>query len=432
MTDPADLGVQEAASALANRQVSARELTENCLGRINSAHGQDLNAFIHVADDLARQQGIASDERRASGKLLSDLDGVPIAVKDNIDVRGMPTTNGLATHWTPVADAPVIQQLRAAGMIILGKLNMHEGALGATTDNPHHDRCMHPMFPGFTPGGSSGGSAAAVAGGLCPVTLGTDTMGSVRLPAAYCGIVGFKPSRSYWSVEGVMPLAKCLDMIGPLARTVCDVAAVLGEQLQVRDLGDSRFGRLTSLEAVETETECTSAFEAALNQLMASGVCCGETDLPGYEPGRARRSGFLISEADAFVAHKQLLIDVPEAFSPEFSAKLDYGRKITPARYDVEMAAVRDVARAFVALFDQFDVIVTLTAPQRTFPFGTPAPVSQADLTAPANFAGCPAISLPLGVGVDERPIGLQLIAAPGADAELLTIAAQVETILKI
>ena len=128
MTDPADLGVQEAASALANRQVSARELTENCLGRINSAHGQDLNAFIHVADDLARQQGIASDERRASGKLLSDLDGVPIAVKDNIDVRGMPTTNGLATHWTPVADAPVIQQLRAAGMIILGKLNMHEGA----------------------------------------------------------------------------------------------------------------------------------------------------------------------------------------------------------------------------------------------------------------------------------------------------------------
>ena len=299
MTDPADLGVQEAASALANRQVSARELTENCLGRINSAHGQDLNAFIHVADDLARQQGIASDERRASGKLLSDLDGVPIAVKDNIDVRGMPTTNGLATHWTPVADAPVIQQLRAAGMIILGKLNMHEGALGATTDNPHHDRCMHPMFPGFTPGGSSGGSAAAVAGGLCPVTLGTDTMGSVRLPAAYCGIVGFKPSRSYWSVEGVMPLAKCLDMIGPLARTVCDVAAVLGEQLQVRDLGDSRFGRLTSLEAVETETECTSAFEAALNQLMASGVCCGETDLPGYEPGRARRSGFLISEADA-------------------------------------------------------------------------------------------------------------------------------------
>ena len=217
--------------------------------------GRALNAFIHVAGDFASEQARESDRRRAPGNPRSSLDGVPIAIKDNIDVVGLPTTNGLATRWMPSADAPVIRRFRDAGMVILGKLNMHEGALGATTDNRHYGRCVHPALPGFTPGGSSGGSAAAVAAGLCPVALGTDTMGSVRIPAAYCGIVGFKPSQTYWPVIGVMPLAFGLDTIGPLARSVEDIAVLLGERLAKPALEGLRFVRLENAHRVDIEPD---------------------------------------------------------------------------------------------------------------------------------------------------------------------------------
>lgn len=431
MTDPADLGVEAAIDALSEGAVTAWELTANCLGRINGPPGRALNAFIHIADDAARAQAAASDERRKAGKLCSRLDGVPIAIKDNIDVFGMPTTNGLATKWHPDADAPVIQRLRDAGMVFLGKLNMHEAALGATTDNPHHGRCHNALRHGYTPGGSSGGSAAAVAGRLCPVTLGTDTMGSVRLPAAYCGIVGFKPSRTYWPVDGVMPLAFELDTIGPLARSVSGIAAVLQEDIANLDPSVVRFAKLANAREIKVEPECVAAFDAALAQMECAIGPFVDVELSGYDPGDARRSGFIVSEVDAFAAHKRLLAEVPSAFSPEFRAMLEYGRKISPERYASERAAIKAVGDAVMEVFDDVDVLVTLTAPQRAFPFDVSPPVNQADLTAPANFAGCPAISLPLGQAPEELPIGLQLISAPGTDRRLLAIAQSVEALLK-
>ncbi|MGI9480682.1 MAG: amidase [Hyphomicrobiaceae bacterium] len=430
MTDPADLGVVDAIASLGSGAISAAELTEACLARISNARGRALNAFIHVADAAAREAAHASDKRRAKGQSRSPLDGVPIAVKDNIDVAGMPTTNGLATHWMPAADAPVIGRLRAAGMVILGKLNMHEGALGATTDNAHHGRCIHPDYPGHTPGGSSGGSAAAVASGLCPVTLGTDTMGSVRLPAAYCGIVGFKPSRDYWPVDGVMPLGLGLDAIGPLAGSVADVAAVLDERIDARELQDVRFGRLDSSGHVDVEPACQTAFDAALTQLTAGGVRCDPVAIGDHDYSRARRAGFIVSEVDGAAAHARLLSEQPEAFSPAFVAMLNYGRNVSPERYDGERDIVDAAGKALIRLFDRHDVLIALTAPQCTFRFGEPVPVNQADLTAPANFAGCPAISLPLPVAAGQRPVGLQLVAPPGSDNALLSIAARVEAAL--
>lgn len=432
MTEPADLGVRDAIAALADGTVTAHQLTESCLARITGDDGRALNAFIHVAGEAARESARESDRRRQDGRPLSPLDGVPIAVKDNIDVLGMPTTNGLATHWMPAAGAPVIQRLRSAGMILLGKLNMHEGALGATTDNIHHGRCNHPGFAGFTPGGSSGGSAAAVAGGLCPVTLGTDTMGSVRLPAAYCGIVGFKPSRDYWPVDGVMALGYGLDTVGPLARSVGDVAAVLGEEVAGHPLPEVRFARLAVAGHVIIETECQAAFDAALARLEASGAKFATAELTDHDPGRARRAGFIVSEVDGAEAHARLLAAAPEAFSPAFRAMLDYGRQVPPERYRAERERVDAAGAAFRALFARFDVIVMPTAPQRAFPFDDPVPVNQADLTALANFAGCPAISLPAPVAPGERPVGLQLIAAPATDATLLAIAAAVEAALQV
>lgn len=430
MTEPADLGVRAAAAALAAGTLTAEQLTEACLARINGDRGRALNAFIHVAGESAGKAACDSDRRRRDGRPLSPLDGVPIAVKDNIDVVGMPTTNGLATHWMPAADAPVIERLRSAGLVLLGKLNMHEGALGATTDNAHHGRCNHPGFPGYTPGGSSGGSAAAVAGGLCPVTLGTDTMGSVRLPAAYCGIVGFKPSRDYWPVDGVMALGYGLDAVGPLARSVGDIAAVLGEEVTLRHLPEVRFAILDVTERVAIEVECQSAFDQARARLETAGATFATADLPDHDPGRTRRAGFIATEVDGANAHERLLAETPQAFSPAFRAMLDYGRQLAPERYQGERARIDAAGGAFRELFDRFDVIVLPTAPQRPFPFEDPVPVNQADLTALANFAGCPAISLPLPIPPAERPVGLQLVAAPGTDTKLLAIAAAVEAAL--
>ena len=429
MSEPADLGVCAASAALADRTVSARALTLSCLARIGGTRGRALNAFIHVAENSALAQAQASDRRGAAGCPLSALDGVPIAIKDNIDVLGMPTTNGLGTSWMPSADAPVVRRLRDLGMTILGKLNMHEAALGATNDNPHHGRCMHPAFPGFTPGGSSGGSASAVAGGLCPVALGTDTMGSVRLPAAYCGIVGFKPSQAYWPIGGVMPLAFGLDTIGPLARSVADIALLLGEQLDEPFAGDLRFARLGNMDDVMTEPECRAAFHTALSQLAAHGIVAGAVRVPHYDPSLARRAGFIVSEVDAAAVHARLLATSPQGFSAAFLAMLRYGERVTPERYQAERRKIEQTAARFQALFDRVDIVVTLTAPQRAFAFTDPVPDNQADFTAIANFAGCPAISLPLPTPPGERSVGLQLVAAPGRDRMLLRIAAQFEAI---
>jgi len=426
----ADLGVRGATTALAVGEVSALELVLSFLERITSERGRAFNAFLHVAGDFACEQARESDRRRAAGNPRSSLDGVPIAIKDNIDIAGLPTTNGLATRWIPTADAPVARRFRDAGMVILGKLNMDEGALGATTDNRHHGRCAHPTFPGFTPGGSSGGSATAVAGGLCPVALGTDTMGSVRLPAAYCGVVGFKPSLTYWPATGVMPLAFGLDTIGPLARSVDDIAVLLGERLKNSALESLRFARLENARRVNVESECEAAFEAALASLIAKGICVQTERAPGYEPGLARRAGFIVSEADAAAVHKELLTESPDAFSPELLAMLRYGEKVSSERYQAERGTIERAGSAFLELFDRVDVVLSLTAPQRSFSFGNPAPVNQADFTAIANFAGCPAISLPLPVPANERPIGLQLIAAPQRDTMLLSAAAQLELVL--
>jgi len=430
MKEPADLTLSEAVVALENGILSAVTLTEACLARALSEQGKQLNAFIHLATDLAVDEARASDQRRSQGRLRSRLDGIPIAIKDNVDVQGQPTSNGLATNWYPHDDAPVIGQLRALGMIMLGKLNMHEGALGATTDNRHHGRCMHPHFPGLTPGGSSGGSAAAVAGGLCPVTLGTDTMGSVRLPAAYCGIVGLKPSRNFWSVDGVIPLARGLDTIGPLARTVKDIALLLDVDLQEQTLAERHLGLLDYGLDVEVEPACQIALMEAVAHLTGLGVNLEKVPVSNSEASAARKAGFIVSEVDGAEAHKAFLATEPEVFSHEFHAMLTYGQQVSPERYQAARSVIETAGEAFLERMADFDVLVSLTTPQCAFSFDDNVPINQADFTAIANFSGCPAISLPIPRPVGQRPVGLQLFAQPGNDRLLIQIASEFETLL--
>lgn len=419
--------------ALAAGRVSAVALTHAQLDAI--AARPALNAYLHLDAAGALRAAAASDARRAAGLVLGPLDGLTLAVKDNIDVAGMPTSAGMATRRGRVAarDAFAVAQLREAGMVLLGKLNMHEAALGATNDNPHYGRCENPHRAGHTPGGSSGGSASAVAAGLCALALGSDTMGSVRIPAAYCGVVGLKASFGLVSTGGSVACSFALDHIGPLARSRRDLALVMPvlarfdagcadarELAAAPAIAAPRWVAASDVQALGVSPAVAAAYSRALEALRARGDEVCEIALAGYDFGRARRAGLLVVEADLLVEHAEDWRAHPEQFSPELARFLRYGERQPAAAY---AAAMRTVAAARVEVrrwFAHGDVMLLPTAPQQAFAFDEPVPANQADLTSIANMAGVPALSVPLPVAVGELPIGLQLIAPAGAEATLL------------
>jgi aspartyl-tRNA(Asn)/glutamyl-tRNA(Gln) amidotransferase subunit A len=426
--NPTDLGITGAARALASGALTSRALVEACLERV-AAENSVLNAFIHVASDMALEEASGSDARRREGSAMSPLDGVPIALKDNIDVVGQPTTNGLGISWMPNSDAGVVTLLRERGLVLLGKANMHEGALGATTDNPHHGRANNPAAPGHTPGGSSGGSSAAVAGRLCPGALGTDTMGSVRLPAAYCGIVGLKPSRGHWPNGGVAPLASGLDTVGPMARTVEDTAMLIDFPHSPAQLDRIVLASIENIDDSDIEAEARDAYLEAIGRLRSAGVTIRRARVTDYDPSVARRAGLVVSEVEGAVSHEAMMAARSEAFSANFRGMLDYGATVSAAKYVKALREIDRIGAAFAGILDKVDGIIGPTTPQRAFPFDAPVPVNQADFTAPANFAGCPGISLPVPGG-GGPPMGLHIMAGLGRDVHLLGIAAAVETLL--
>ena len=436
MIDLTLLTLAEAADGLATGAFDAIQLLHDYERRIEAVD-ERIHAYLARTPHQAHAAAEAAAARAANDERLGPLDGVPIAIKDNIDVVGVPTTNGFAHAAMPEADAVVIANLRAAGAVILGKLNMHEGALGATTDNPHHGRTENPWAAGHTAAGSSGGSGAAVAGRLAAATLGSDTMGSVRLPAAYCGVVGLKPSFGVVPNEGVHLLTDGLDHVGPLARTVADAALMLDGMTGARigtpavaDLAGLRVATLSNYGAVEIEPDIAAGFQAALTRIDGAGGWIEERTLAGYQPHDARRAGLLMIEAEGWVLHESAIVQRRAAYSLEFLKMLEYGRDVAAPRLTRATITVRRVARAFDTLLADVDVLAAPAAAQVAFPFGAPVPVNQADLTALANFSGAPSISLPMGLSGDHLPMSLQLTAARGQDRRLLDIAQAVEAVL--
>jgi aspartyl-tRNA(Asn)/glutamyl-tRNA(Gln) amidotransferase subunit A len=464
MTDLPFQSIAQLSAALDARTLDARALTRDALARIDGP-GRALNAFVVVCRDTAVQAAEAAAARAAAGRRLGALDGIPVALKDNIDVAGLPTGNGFggATPWrVPREDAEVTRRLRAAGAVILGKLAMHEGALGATNDNPHTGRTYNPhggvpirdgdrasareAAPSLTPGGSSGGAGAAVAAGLCAAALGTDTGGSVRLPAAYCGVVGLKASYGLVSARGVVPLSYRLDHVGPLTRTVADAALML-QALAGFDpacpesrafppfvpaatpgaLAGLRLGVLRNVDDEPPEPAIAAAFTAACGVLERLGAAIATVDLPDYDMARGRRALLVRVEVEGAFVHGTLLAREPERFSPAMRGFLEFGQR---AGAQLLMQADRRIARAVHALercFATVDAIVSPTAPQVAFGFDQKVPDNQSAYTALANFAGCPAISLPMGATADGRPIGLHVMAPVGREDRVLAIAAAYE-----
>ena len=426
------------AALLVSGALSSRELVQQQLVAI-AASQPVINSYLQVDAEATLAAAAESDRRRGAG-MAGPLEGLPVAVKDNIDVAGMITTAGMETRRhdaQAAADNPAVAALRAAGAVIVGKLNMHEAAMGADNDNPFYGACHNPHRPGYTPGGSSGGSGAAVAAGLCSAALGTDTMGSVRIPASYCGVVGLKPSWGALSTRGTVALCRRLDHIGPLTRSARDLGVLLqvmagfdADCAQSRAIhfapvqaGPLRIGVVDFGTAAEVAADVQSAFEQGLRVLSGLGHRLQPLPAPQFSSGQARRAGLLMCEAEMLVEHAEAWAGDRGKFSPLLVKLMSWAE----GRSAADLAAASQLAdRAQVQLqqwLAQCDVLVMPTAPQRAFAFGTPVPASQADLTAYANMAGNPALSVPLPVAAGELPAGMQLVGAIGTEKTLIALA---------
>lgn len=365
-------------------------------------------------------------------------DGLSWAVKSNIAVAGLPWTAGCAAYRNRIADADatVVARIRASGGTVLGAVNMHEGALGATTDNEAFGRTQNPWREGVTPGGSSGGSGAAVAAGLCDIALGTDTMGSVRIPAAYCGVQGHKPTYGRVPETGVVPLSTSLDHVGPLARdveTLWRAMHVLADwgaapALVAADVSRLRVGVWDGTGDVTLTQAVSAGFASAVAAIEGAGATLLNKTPPIYDYSKSRRAGLLVSEIEGAEEHGVTPEGPrPDGLSDMFYSLLRWGARQDAAKVDAAYAHIADVHAAAAAVWDNVDVLIAPTAPQEAFSFEADVPANQADFTAWADFARLPATAIYTGRSEAGLPLSLQVIGAEGQDRETLQVAAALE-----
>jgi aspartyl-tRNA(Asn)/glutamyl-tRNA(Gln) amidotransferase subunit A len=434
-------GVWQCLHWLAAERTTSAALAEACLDAI-ARLDPSLHAFVDVRPPIVRDQAASAERRRREGP-IGRLDGIPVAVKDNFDVAGYPTRCGLPSREARVArnDAHAVARLRAAGAVLLGKTNLDEGALGAATRNPHFGTTRNPFDTNYVAGGSSGGSAAAVAAGMAPVAIGSDTLGSVRIPASYCGVFALKPTHGEISARGLVPAARRLDAVGILARSVGDLVVMLqvlagydaddprsrrrrvALQLPDWDPAQLRFGVLPDLAAIGVETPVIEVFESALGKLERELGARQVLDFSDWPFQKMRRAGLLLMEAEMRNTFAADLADATHPVSDNFHTMLDYAAHKTAADYVVADRMLDFAVLKARRVFSRVDVLVLPTTPQGAFPIDAPAPASQADLTAFASLSACPAVSIPMGTLPNGMPVGMQFVGAPGSDLRLLELA---------
>lgn len=415
-------GACEQARAIASGATTAQALLQAQYEEI-ARRDPELHAYIALDDAPAVPPTGASP-----------LAGSTFAAKDNFDVAGLPTAAGLRALARPAPrDAAVVARLRAAGLHCLGKLNMHPMALGASNHNRDYGDCVHPAHPGYTAGGSSGGSAAAVAAGLCGLALGTDTMGSVRIPAAYCGVAGFKPSHETLGLDGVVPLCRWLDHAGILARRVEDIVAALRIAAPhaaplPAPAGRWRIGVVRNAAEHGATAEVLAAYDSALaNLARRPELECVPVRIEGLDLGAIRRAGLLLCEAELHPLLATLVAQQPEALPADLLAMMRYIERKTALDLGRALATATQAGEQLDAWTAPFDALLLPTAPQVAFRMDGPVPANQADFTALANMNGAPAISLPLPVAAGGFPVGLQAIGRRGHDHALLQFAGWLE-----
>ena len=443
--------IEEFARRLRAREVTALEITDACLQRIEELQ-PSLNAFIRVMADEARRDADTADRELAAGRDRGPLHGVPIGVKDIIDIEGIPTTAASRVREGHVArsDAPVITRLRDAGAVIIGKTNLDEFAFGTTSDNSAFGAVHHPLDPARSPGGSSGGSAVAVAAGMALAALGTDTGGSIRIPAAACGIVGLKPTLGEISTEGVVPLSRTFDHVGLFARTVGD--ARLLHQAMSGSTGDSRSsgadlqrsaadlrlgiprGYLTDL----LDGDVRARFDEAAAALRSAGATLTDVSIPRASVTPAVYVHIHSSEGATY--HARTLDAVPDRYTPVVRRRLEVGRYVLAQDYQRAMEGRALLRREVDAALTGCDALILPTLPIAAPPAGAesmlvngaPEPVRalMLRLTQLFNVTGNPAISIPCGVTSDGLPVALQIIGHRDRTGDLLNAAQAIERLL--
>ena len=441
------MSIERAAGDLREGRTTSRQLTEESLAAID-AHNARTNAFIWVDTDRARLAADRADEERAAGIERGPLHGIPISLKDLIDVAGQVTSAGsrvLGDHVAS-ADATVVTRLREAGAVLIGKTNLHEFALGTTSDDSAFGPVRHPQDPDRVAGGSSGGSAVAVATGMGLASVGTDTGGSIRIPAAACGVVGLKPSRGDIPLDGIIPLSYTLDHAGPLTTTVQDALwrwAVLsgGAPAAVAPAGPAglRLRRLGGYFDELVAPPVRSAFDTAMGAFERAGSVVAAVEIEQTADIGQAYVDLVLPEAAHW--HARWLDTRRRLYSPTVHARISSGRDVRAVAY-VEALRVRRALRDAVdRALDGWDALVLPSLPIVAPPLGAtelaaPAPDSLPIAIRSAmlrhtqlfNMTGHPAVSLPLAT--DGLPVGLQLVGHRGATPRLLAIAAGCEKIV--
>ena len=430
--------ISDLAAGYRNGSRSPTDVVRAALAAIASDEPR-LNAVATLLPEQAMAAAAAAERELRAGHDRGPLHGVPVGVKDLFAIAGVTTKFGAdpVFHETPVRDSAVVERLRAAGAVIVASTQLLEFAAGAV--NPLVGQTNNPRDPSRTSGGSSGGSAALVAAGHVPVAVGTDTGGSIRIPAAYCGVVGFKPSFGAIDLAGALPLSWTLDHAGPLAANVAD-ARLLFEALAgpieppppVR-LPGLRMGVIAAhRDAACIAADARAAFERGVERLSQAGAVVSDVDLPDLE--LVSPALLLIIAPEAYVIHAKRLARGADRMTPSTRVQLDAGATIPAAAYLRALQFRRRFIGAMAAAFATVDVLLSPTVPFEA-PVEDP-PIEQGGgsdemlCTAPANLAGLPAISLPCGVSETGLPFGLHLTGAAGQDVRLLDIAAAVEAAL--
>jgi aspartyl-tRNA(Asn)/glutamyl-tRNA(Gln) amidotransferase subunit A len=436
--------IGEIGAALRGKKISVGELTEETLRRVAGANPR-LNAFLTVTETAARARAALLDDELARGLDRGPLHGIPIAHKDNIFTRGVRTTSGsrIFENFVPDRDAEIVNRLNDAGANMIGKTGMHEFAYGITSNNPHFGAIRNPWDPECIPGGSSGGSAAAVAAGLIPLATGTDTGGSIRIPASFCGVVGLKPTYERVSRKGVMPLGLTLDHAGLLAGSVRDVAAGFSHVAKHSsgyvpaahaDLRGMRIGVPENFFVERIAPDVMLSFRAAVQTAAALGAHVTEIKLPDVEALNAVGRITQLSEVSALLAR---YVDRCSEIGRDVLVLVEQGRLIPAIDY-LNAQRVRTVlARDFSKIWKHLDCLMTpataITAPgigETTVAFGSVTEdvrIAATRLARPFNVLGWPALALPCGFSDAGLPIGLQLVAPPQQEDSLLQVGAALE-----
>ena len=482
MDDLIRLGAAELAAKLASKEVSSQEAVQAHLDRIAAVDG-DLNAFLHV-NETALESAREIDDRRAAGDDLPELAGVPLAIKDVLVTTGMPSTSGskMLEDWIPPYDATVVERAKRAGLVALGKTNMDEFAMGSSTEHSAFGPTRNPWDRQRVPGGSGGGSAAAVAALEAPVALGSDTGGSIRQPGALTGTVGVKPTYGGVSRYGSIALASSLDQVGPVARTVLDAALihdVIGGHdprdatsidrewpsfaaaaragASAGDLSGIRFGVVKQLDSAAIAKGVQACFADAVAAIEAAGGEVVEIDAPSFDysveayylihPAEASsnlarfdsvRYGLRLEEPGQTV-EQVMAASRAAGFGPEVKRRIILGTyALSAGYYDAYYGKAQKVRtliqRDLTQAFEKADVLISPAAPTTAFKLGEkiddPLAMYVNDMTTiPANLAGTPGMSIPMGLA-DGLPAGLQLLAPMFADDRLYRHGATVEALL--